>query len=139
MTDQGGKQLTVATPLDRVWAALTGPAAPGAWVGGAGGVAFDRRVGGAYQVFGGAPAGVLRSLRYPAELEYAWRPDEWEPERPDSVVRWACAPDGDRPTVCPAQLGYPNEAERDRYADDWDRYWLEPLQVWLEAEVVEEA
>jgi uncharacterized protein YndB with AHSA1/START domain len=134
MTDQIEKNVSIDAPIDRVWAALTDPATIGAWMGDGDSVAFDLRVGGAYQFFGGATSGVLTKVHRPLELEYTWRQEEWEPEWPDSVVRWTLAPDGDSTQVRLTHDTFPNAGERDSHAEGWDTYWLEPMQTWLEDE-----
>ena len=134
MADHVDKQLHIDAPIDRVWAALTDRAAIGAWMGDEDEVAFDLRVGGAYQFFGGATTGVLRHVHQPHELEYTWRQDEWAPEWPDSVVRWTLAPDGEGTAVRLTHSAFPNLVERDGHAEGWDTYWLEPMQAWLEAD-----
>lgn len=130
MADQIEKDISIAAPIDRVWAALTDPAAIGAWMGDEEQVAVDLRVGGAYQFFGGAPTGVVTKLRRPNTLEYTWRQAEW----PDSVVRWKLARDGAGTKVHLTHDTFPNQAERDSHDEGWDTYWLEPMRAWLEAD-----
>lgn len=132
MADPIEKNVSIAAPIDRVWAALTDPAAIGAWMGDEDEVAFDLRVGGAYQFFGGATTGVLTKLHHPNQLEYTWRQDEWAPDWPDSIVRWTLATDGAGTRVRLTHDTFPNEAERDSHDQGWDTYWLEPMQAWLE-------
>lgn len=134
MADQIDKHVSIAAPVERVWAALTDRATIGAWMGDEDEVAFDLRVGGAYQFFGGATTGVLTHVHQPQRLEYTWRQDDWAPEWPDSIVRWTLAPDGAGTQLHLTHDTFPNQAERDSHAEGWDSYWLEPMQAWLEDE-----
>lgn len=125
------KNVTMAAPIEQVWAALTDPAAIGAWMDDEQ-AALDLCVGGAVAFFGGATTGAVTKRRKPNALEYTWRQDEWPAKWRDSVVRWKLTRAGAGTKVHLTHDTFPNQAERDSHDEGWDVYWLEPMQAWLE-------
>ena len=127
------KNVTIAAPIEKVWAALTDPEAIAGWMGGP--VKVDLKVGGGYTLFEAATAGAFTEIKKPETLEYTWRQNEWKKEWPDSVVRWelAAALGGAATRVRLTHNTFPNKEERDGHDEGWDMYWLEPMKAWLEA------
>lgn len=124
--------MTIAAPIEKVWAALTDPQAIGAWMDDEA-VKVDLKVGGRYQFFGGETTGKITELAPPATLEYTWRQGEWKTEWPDSVVRWELKSTGKKTQVHLTHRQFPNQSERDGHDEGWDLYWLGPMIAWLEA------
>lgn len=127
------KQLHINAPIERVWAALTDPAAIGAWMHDDTIIA-DVRVGGSYAIFGGDTTGSFNEIAVPGKLEYTWRQASWSVKWADSIVRWELKPDSSGTWVHLTHKSFPNKDERDSHNDAWDLYWLEPMQDWLESE-----
>jgi len=127
------KNVQIAAPIEKVWAALTDPTAIGAWMGEAITIQVDLKVGGRYRLFSGETTGSFTRVEKPGHLEYTWRQGEWHADWPDSVVRWKLTPDGQGTQVRLIHSGFPNVEERDGHDEGWDAYWLEPMRDWLES------
>lgn len=125
------KSLTIAAPIARVWAALTGPKAIAAWMGGP--VTSNPRPGGRLALFGGETTGRYLQVAKPTALAYTWRQAGWPAEWADSRVRWTLRAVRAGTAIRLVHTGFPNLAERDAHAEGWDIYWLGPMQAWLEA------
>lgn len=125
------RTLTLAAPIARVWAALTGPKAIADWMGGP--VTSNPRPGGRFALFSGETTGRYTRIEKPHQLEYTWRQSSWAADWPDSRVRWTlkAVKAGTRVTLVHDR--FPNEAERESHDKGWDAYWLEPMKAWLEA------
>jgi uncharacterized protein YndB with AHSA1/START domain len=125
------KSLTIAAPLNKVWAALTDPVALGEWMADDS-VEVDLRMDGIYSLFGGETTGHFTYIKAPRILEYTWRQGEWPREWADSIVRWELEPAGVDTRVHLLHKNFPNDEERVSHDDGWVSYWLEPMQEWLE-------
>ena len=125
------KNVTIAAPIEKVWAALTDPAAIAGWMGGA--VKVELKKGGRYKFFGGETTGVFTAIKKPETLEYTWRQNEWKKEWPDSVVRWELKAAKGGTRVHLTHKAFPNKEERDGHDEGWDSYWLAPMKAWLES------
>lgn len=125
------KDLTIAAPIDRVWAALTDPAIIAKWMTDDS-VQIDLRPEGEYVLFGGETTGRFTHITAPHFLEYTWRqrgwPDKWE----ESVVRWELHAAGTSTNLHLMHTHFPNKDERDSHEEGWNMYWLQPMQQWLE-------
>jgi uncharacterized protein YndB with AHSA1/START domain len=127
------KQITVKAPIARVWAALTNPAAIGAWMEDDE-VVVELKPGGRIALFGGATTGLVRLFTVPTALAYTWRQAEWPAKWPDSLVVWELAKDGRSATRLRLRHSkLPNQSERDSHDEGWDVYWLGPMVAHLEA------
>ena len=126
------KNVIIAAPIEKVWAALTDPQAIGAWMDDEA-VKVNLKVGGRYKFFGGETTGEITALAPPHTLEYTWRQGEWLKEWPDSVVRWELKPSGKKTRVHLTHRRFPNQSERDGHDEGWDTYWLGPMKAWLES------
>jgi uncharacterized protein YndB with AHSA1/START domain len=127
------KDVHIEAPIEAVWAALTEPADIMAWMGEDSEVAVDLRVKGPYQFFYGATTGAFTEIEAPRRLAYTWRQQEWQPDWPDSVVRWELAPDGKGTHLHLTHDTFPNASEREGHDEGWELYWLNPMKDWLEA------
>ncbi len=125
------KNVTIAAPIEKVWAALTDPEAIATWMGGA--VKVELKKGGRYKFFGGDTTGAFTAIKKPERLEYTWRQNEWKKEWPDSVVRWELKAAKGGTQLRLTHNTFPNKKERDDHDEGWDSYWLEPMKAWLEA------
>ena len=128
------KNLIIAVPIERVWAALTTPASIRGWMGDDESVLVDLKVGGQYRFFGGETTGTFTRIEAPNFLEYTWRQMEWQPDWTDSQVRWELQPSGNGTQIQLSHEKFPNKQERDSHDEGWDLYFLEPMQDWLESE-----
>jgi len=124
------KKLAFAAPIEKVWAALTGPKAIAAWMGGP--VTSNPRAGGRYAYFGGETTGRYTLVEKPTKLEYTWRQSGWPAEWADSRVRWTLKATKTGTVVTLIHDRFPNDDERDSHDEGWDTYWLEPMQAQLE-------
>lgn len=124
------KKLTVNAPISKVWAALTGPKAIEAWMGGP--VKSNPRSGGRYAYFGGETAGKYTRVEKPTELEYTWRQSGWPDEWADSRVHWKLKPVKTGTQIELTHSSFPNQDERDSHDAGWDEYWFGPMKAWLE-------
>jgi len=127
------KNVRIAAPIERVWAALTDPASIEGWMGEDSAVEVDLKVGGRYRLFGGETTGKFTRIERPHRLEYTWRQATWRKGWPDSIVRWGLQTDRDGTRVSLVHTQFPNSEERDSHDEGWDAYWLEPMQAWLES------
>lgn len=127
------KTLTIAAPVEKVWAALADPQAIRAWMGDDSTVEVDLKVGGRYRLFGGDTTGAFTEVAPFHTLEYTWRQGEWPADWPDSVVRWELAAAGNATKVRLTHRAFPNKQERDSHDEGWDIYWLGPMKEWLES------
>jgi uncharacterized protein YndB with AHSA1/START domain len=128
------KRLLIAAPVERVWEALSDPAAIQGWMGEDPDLRLDLRPGGRYLIFSGATSGEFTEVTAPRVLAYTWRQQEWPAAWPDSVVHWELTPSGAGTQVRLTHDQFPNAEERDSHASGWDDYWLTPMQAWLEDE-----
>jgi len=124
------KKLTIAAPIEKVWAALTSPKAIAGWMGGP--VIVNPRVGGKYALFGGETTGKFTQIEKPSTLEYTWRQANWPAEWADSRVHWELKPTKTGTQVKLTHDHFPNQDERDGHDEGWDTYWLAPMKEWLE-------
>lgn len=131
MPAQIKKHLTIAAPIQKVWAALTDAKSIGAWMGDDA-VKSTLRKGGGYALFGGETTGKFTVIKKPTRLEYTWRQHEWKKEWADSVVRWELKAKGEGTEVRLTHSKFPNQKERDGHDEGWDVYWLKPMKKWLE-------
>ena len=127
------KDVHIAAPIEKVWAALTDPKAIGAWMGDEDSIKVDLKVGGRYRFFGGETTGKLTRIDKPHTLEYTWRQKAWRKDWPDSIVRWELTSKGKGTQVHLVHAQFPNPEERDGHDEGWDSYWLEPMRDWLES------
>jgi len=128
------KNIQIAAPIEKVWAALTDPTAIRGWMGEDSTVEVDLKVGGRYRLFEGNTTGVFKQIEKPNTLEYTWRQGEWDKAWPDSLVHWelSAAP-GDKGTLVHlTHSQFPNTQERDGHDEGWDDYFLGPMKEWLE-------
>ncbi len=126
------KELTIAAPIHKVWAALTEAESLGAWMDDDS-IKIDLRVGGKYALFGGETSGKFTHIEPNKLLEYSWRQKTWKKDWPDSLVRWELDADGQQTRVKLTHSGFPSQDERDSHEEGWDEYWLEPMREYLEA------
>ena len=130
------KNLQIAAPIEKVWAALTDPSAIGSWMGDES-VEVELSVGGRYALFDGETTGAFTRIEPPNVLEYTWRQGGWRKDWPDSLVRWELQSAGEggqaRTQARLTHSRFPNTEERDSHDEGWDVYWLEPMKEWLEA------
>ncbi|MEP7289537.1 MAG: SRPBCC domain-containing protein [Chloroflexota bacterium] len=128
------KNVQIAVPIERVWAALTDPYAMGEWMEDDT-VQIDLQPAGRYTVFGGETTGVFTLIEKPDFLEYTWRQNTWDRSWPDSVVRWELRRMGKTTQIHLIHSKFPNAEERTNHDESWDLYWLEPMAEWLESEM----
>jgi uncharacterized protein YndB with AHSA1/START domain len=127
------KNVRIAAPIEKVWAALTYPTSIRGWMGDDSTIAVDLQVGGHYQLFGGETTGVFTQIEKPNKLAYTWRQGEWHKDWPDSLVSWELTPVGQQTQVLLTHNQFPNTEERDGHDEGWDIYFLGPMKEWLEA------
>jgi uncharacterized protein YndB with AHSA1/START domain len=128
------KNVLIAAPIERVWAALTVPASIRNWMGDDESIQVDLKPGGQYHFFGSETTGKFTHIDAPNVLEYTWRQMEWLPDWADSVVRWELQTSGTKTRLHLLHSNFPNDQERDSHDEGWDSYFLEPMQEWLESE-----
>ena len=127
------KNVRIAAPIEKVWAALTYPTSIRGWMGDDSTTAVDLQVGGHYQLFGGETTGVFTQIEKPNKLAYTWRQGEWHKDWPDSLVSWELTPVGQQTQVLLNHNQFPNTEERDGHDEGWDIYFLGPMKERLEA------
>src|SRR5258708_31820408 len=71
------KDIHIAAPVERVWAALTKPSEIEAWMGDDDKIKVDLKVGGAYAIFDGETSCKFTEVDRPTTLEYSWRQHSW--------------------------------------------------------------
>jgi uncharacterized protein YndB with AHSA1/START domain len=125
------KELVIAAPVEKVWAALTNPVAIGNWMEDDE-VKVDLKVGGKYTIFGGETTGSFTVIEKPGVLEYTWRQREWKKSYPDTLVRWELEPEGKKTRLKLVHSQFPDQETRDDHDEGWDIYFLEPMKEWLE-------
>lgn len=128
------KNIRIATPIDKVWDALTNPASIRGWMGDDDTIAVELRAGGHFQFFGGETTGVFIEIEKPNKLAYTWRQGEWQENWPNSLVSWELTPVGQETQVKLTHSQLPNSAERDSHDEGWDIYFLGPMKNWLESQ-----
>lgn len=124
------KTLIIQAPIERVWAALTGPLVISAWMGGE--VQSDPHPGGKFVYFDGQTTGRYTLVEEPYRLEYTWRQSTWPTDWPDSSVRWRLRRMPEGTDLQLVHDNFPNLEECESHHEGWDRYWLEPMKAWLE-------
>lgn len=130
------KTLTLAAPIEQVWAALTDPASIMEWMLDED-VRVDLRVGGHYSLFDRETSGAFIAIEAPNLLEYTWRQRNWPGEWGDSRVRWVLEANGSYTHVSLLHDHFPNEDELVGHDEGWDLYWLGPMRDWLEEDATE--
>jgi uncharacterized protein YndB with AHSA1/START domain len=127
------RELDVAAPPERVWAALTDPVVVACWLT-CTDVAFEARIGGRYRLFDGDATGEVTRLAPPRLLEYTWTMAGWPGGAPPSRVRWELSPasGGRRTRLRLTHDGFPDHETRDAHDAGWDPNFLDKMTVWLE-------
>lgn len=125
------KRLTIAAPIDWVWAALTDATTLSIWMQD-NHVQIDLREGGTYQFFNGQTSGKFIHIAPTSLLEYTWRQKSWQSTWEDSLVRWELHASGTSTHIYLIHSRLPNTTERDSHDEGWDMYWIAPMQHWLE-------
>jgi uncharacterized protein YndB with AHSA1/START domain len=127
------KEIVIEAPVEKVWAALSDPAAIGAWMDDDS-VKVSLKVGGKYALFGGVTTGKFTAIEKPSVLEYTWRQAEWEKSEPDTLVRWELEPEGKKTRLRLVHSQFEDRKGRDDHDEGWDIYFLEPMREWLESQ-----
>lgn len=125
---------TLAFPADRVWRALTDPAALAAWFWPARFATtaeVDLRIGGRYRI-DGPGAGMAVSGEYvavdpPRRLAFTWR---WDGEAEETLVTLVLADDGAGTELQLTHEHFADGAVRDEHAKGWADC-LDRLPEWL--------
>jgi uncharacterized protein YndB with AHSA1/START domain len=125
---------TLSFPPERVWRALTDPAALAAWFWPerfATVAEVDLRVGGRYRIdgpgVGMAVAGEYVAVEPPSRLVFTWR---WDGEADETTVTVELAPDGTGTEITIVHAGFVDDAGRDNHAKGWSDC-LDRLPAWL--------
>ena len=126
------KQVPIAAPIEKVWAALAERRNLEDWMGKDSVAELDFKVGGRYAVFGGGTTGKFTAIEKPHTLGYAWRQSEWPGSWADSVVSWALKAKEGGTDVTLTHDQFPSQEERDGHDAGWGGYWLGPMKDWLE-------
>lgn len=123
-------------PAERIWHALTDPAALTAWFWPARFdpvVEVDLRVGGRYRIAGPtagmAVAGEYRTVEPPHLLVFTWR---WEGETEETFVTMELAPDSTGTQLLVRHQRFSSDDRRDEHARGWSDC-LDRLPDWLAA------
>jgi uncharacterized protein YndB with AHSA1/START domain len=114
---------TLAAPPERIWRALTDPAALAAWFWPASfgtTTEVDLRLGGRYRI-DGVNAGMAVSGAYlevdpPERLVFTWR---WDGEEVETVVTITLARSGEGTELLLLHDEFPDGEARDRHAQGW--------------------
>ena len=126
------KAITINAGIDKVWAALTDPAAIESWMEDKG-VKVSLKKGGKYVLFAGSTTGKFVEIDEPRVLEYTWRMSDWYEDVPDTNVRWELGTSGKKTRVRLVHTGFTDRDMRDSHDEGWDMYFLEPMKSWLES------
>jgi uncharacterized protein YndB with AHSA1/START domain len=125
---------TLAAPADRVWAALTDPAALAAWFWPrrfAPTAEVDLRVGGRYRIdgpaVGMAASGEYVTVEPPHKLVFTW---VWDGEPGETLVTIELTPAGTGTELTLRHERFADDAGRDSHAQGWHDC-LDRLPQWL--------
>jgi uncharacterized protein YndB with AHSA1/START domain len=134
MTTELQLRRTLAVPADRVWRALTDPAALAAWFWPerfATTVEVDLRVGGRYRIDGPgvglAVAGEYVTVDPPRRLVFTWR---WDGEPDETLVTFELTPGEAGTELVVVHERFTDDAQRDDHVKGWSDC-LDRLQDWL--------
>ena len=127
-------QRTLDAPVERVWRALTDPAALTAWFWPERfdpSVEVELRVGGRYRI-AGPGAGIAAGGEYvtvdpPRRLVFTWR---WDGDPDETLVTVDLSADGAATRLTLVHERFATEAERDDHAKGWSDC-LDRLPAWL--------
>ena len=114
---------TLAVPAERVWRALTDPAALAAWFWPqrfAPTAKVDLRVGGRYRIdgpaVGMAVSGEYVTVEPPSKLAFTWR---WDGEPDETLVTIELIPVGAGTELALRHERFTDDATRDNHAQGW--------------------
>lgn len=125
---------TLPGPAERVWRALTDPAALAAWFWPdrfATTAEVDPRVGGGYRIDGSA-GGIAVTGRYPEiarphRLAFTW---QWAGDPDETVVTIELTPTGEGTALLLRHGGFASDVDRDNHVEGWSEC-LGRLPAWL--------
>jgi uncharacterized protein YndB with AHSA1/START domain len=137
MTTELHIRRTLTAPPDRVWRALTDPAALAAWFWPrrfAPTAEVDLRVGGRYRIAGPgvglAVAGEYVTVEPPQRLVFTWR---WDGEPDETLVTVVLTANGEHTDLAVTHERFTGDAQRDDHAKGWSDC-LDRLPAWLAAD-----
>jgi uncharacterized protein YndB with AHSA1/START domain len=114
----------------KVFAALTDEGIIGQWCDGGGKV--EHKVDGDVEMFGGWVKGkVLEFDARNKKLSFTWKPKEWDPKTPPSVVEFAFKTHAAGTEVTVTHSEFPSQTEANNHKSGWTDYVFEPLNDYL--------
>ncbi|MEW2084395.1 SRPBCC family protein [Streptomyces sp. NPDC005283] len=110
--DRIEREITIAAPVERVWAVLTEPEHVGSWFGQGRPTPVDLRPGGTMQLdhgeYGQFPTTIVK-VDPPHHFSYRWasaHPGEQAVEGNSTLVEFTLTPDGDGTRLCVVETGF---------------------------------
>lgn len=134
MDDKIEKRIMIYSSMRRAWSALTKKSEVQGWMELGRTIYLDLQVGGGLRFFNDQVTGKFTEIYAPNILEFTWRRTGWDPEWPDSLVRFELEDLGGQVDLRMTHSGLPNEEERIEQEEDWDLYFLEPMKEWAETD-----
>ena len=140
--EQIEREVTIAAPMERVWAVITQPEHVGSWFGDAG-AEIDLRPGGAMTITWaehGTCHAVVERVEAPRVFAYRWARPAHQAVSPDNstLVEFTLAPDGEQTRLRVVESGFRalalSPAEQARYAEGNTEGWrmeLDELRSYL--------
>lgn len=116
----------IKADIDKVWQALTDPKVIDKWGGGS--AEMDEKEGTKFSLWAGDIHGINTNVIRHEKLVQDWYSGDWK--NPSSVT-FTLTPENNSVRVDLLHEDVPDEAEAD-IADGWKRYYLGPLQNFLE-------
>ncbi len=89
------------------------------------------KVDGNFEMFDGWVKGKVLIYEPGKELSYTWKPEDWEKEWKESIVKYNITIHGEGTVVELEHSGFPNKEETDKHKTGWDEHVFDPLSSFL--------
>ncbi len=122
-------EVTVMSPIEEVWDALTSSEKINKWGGGP--ARIQRKINGDYSLWDGEMQGVIQQIEKPTKLVHTLERAIWDSAHISSIVEWTLE-ESDRGTkIILNHSKLPTQQAQARHKDGWGEYFLGPLKYYL--------
>jgi uncharacterized protein YndB with AHSA1/START domain len=112
-------------PPEKVFEALTDSGIIAAWGGGM--AIVEGKEGGHFEMFDGWVKGEVLVYKPGKELQYSWKPSEWDKKTAPSKVSYKLVPHAAGTEIILNHTEIPTEEEADKHRSGWIDFIFDPL------------